>query len=302
MLHPDTELIERFEKQLDPLHIEASSVKARLIGFGEISSIFELEDLPGMVLKRMPMFSNAGQAEDYLEKYKKYCTLLTTAGISLPPDGAVFVEKSPKLTVLYFAQQKLDPGSVGNRLIHSLPAAGIPALVEKVLAAIYGVWDFNKKHSGNELAIDSQISNWAWPNKSGKLFYLDTSTPLFRVDGREQMDPELILTSAPSFGRAIIRKFFLKDVMDRYYDEKSVNIDLVANLHKEQKPELIPLFLEAVNRFASEKLTAEEIDTYYREDKFIWQLFLALRKTDRFLHRYVYRKQYQFILPGKIRR
>jgi len=302
MLHPDSKLIERFELQLDPLRIESSEVKATLLGYGEISSIIELEDLPGMVLKRMPMFSSTGQAEEYLENYKKYCALLTGAGINLPEDGAVIIEKSPQLTVLYFAQEKLDPSCVGNKLIHSLPENEISDLVESVLSAIYGVWDLNKKHPGNEIAIDSQISNWAYLKDSGRLYYIDTSTPLFKVNHREQMDPELILTSAPSFGRAIIRKFFLQDIMDRYYDEKAVNIDLVANLYKEQKPELIPLFLDVVNRFASEKLTASEIEAYYKEDKFIWQLFLALRKIDRFLHKYVYRKQYQFILPGKIKR
>ncbi|MFQ5447569.1 MAG: DUF6206 family protein [Saprospiraceae bacterium] len=302
MLHPDPELIKRFELQLDPLRIESSPVKARLIGFGEISSIIELEDLPGVVLKRMPMFSNERQAEEYLEKYKKYCALLTTAGVNLPEDGAVIVGKSPQLTVLYFAQEKLDTSCVGNRLIHTLSEDEISELVKRVLSAIYGVWDFNKKHPGNEIAIDSQISNWALLKASDKLVYLDTSTPLFRINHHEQMDPELILTSAPSFGRAIIRRFFLKDILDRYYDEKAVNTDLVANLYKEQKPELIPLFLDAVNRFSNDKLTAKEIADYYREDKFIWQLFLALRKIDRFLHKYVYRKQYQFILPGKIKR
>lgn len=298
----DKKLVELFEQELDPQHLEASNIKAKLIGFGEISTIFELEATPGVVFKRMPMFSNRAQANDYLEKYTRYCSLLTKAGVNLPEDSAIVVEKSPDLTVLYFAQQKFDPNSIGNKVVDYLTEDEIIQLAEKIFSTIYGVWDFNQQNKEVQLAIDSQLSNWVYERQTGTLFYLDTTTPLFKINGQEQLDPELLLTSAPSFGRAIIRKFFLQDVMDRYYDEKSVNVDLIANLNKEQKPALIPLFIEMANRFSNQKITEKEIADYYREDKFIWQLFLGLRRMDRWLHRYVYRKEYQFILPGKIKR
>ncbi len=298
----DKELVEQFERELDPQHLDASKIKAKLIGFGEISTIFELEAAPGVVFKRMPMFSNRAQARDYLEKYTRYCSFLVKAGVNLPEDSAIVVEKTPKLTVLYFAQQKFDPNSIGNKVVDFLTEDEIRKLAEQIFSTIYGVWDFNQQNKEVDLAIDSQLSNWVFDRQTGALFYLDTTTPLFKINGQEQLDPELLLTSAPSFGRAIIRKFFLQDVMDRYYDEKFVNIDLIANLYKEQKPALIPLFIEVANRFSSEKITQKEIADYYREDKFIWQLFLSLRKMDRWLHRHVYRKEYQFILPGKIKR
>ena len=298
----DKELVVQFERQLDPQRLESSKIKAKLIGFGEISSIFELEAAPGVVFKRMPMFSNRVQAQDYLEKYTTYCSLLSKAGVKLPEDSAIFVEKSPELTVLYFAQQKFDPNSIGNKVVDFLTEDEIRQLAGKIFSAIYGVWAFNQQNEGVELAIDSQLSNWVFSRQTDALFYLDTTTPLFKINGVEQLDPELLLTSAPSFGRAIIRKFFLQDVMDRYYDEKSVNVDLIANLYKEQKPALIPLFIEAANRFSSQEITQKEIAAYYREDKFIWQLFLGLRKMDRWLYRHIYRKQYQFILPEKIKR
>jgi hypothetical protein len=296
------ELVTSFEKQLNPLNLAESAIKARLIGFGEISSIFELEDSPGLVFKRMPLFRKRGQAEGYLQNYKKYVDLLKKAGITLPDDDAVIVEKSPDLTVVYFAQQKLNHNSIANKLIGTMTSEEIRHLAKRILTAIYGVWDFNKNHPETHLAIDAQLSNWSFTKESDTLIYIDTTTPLFKIYGNEQLDPELLLTSAPSFGRAIIRKFFLADVMNRYYDEKSVNVDIVANLYKEQHPELIPVFLEVVNEFSTTAITQKEITYYYREDKFIWQLFLSLRKIDRWLHKYVYRKQYQFILPGKVAR
>lgn len=295
-------LIEKFEKQLDPHNISASKISAKLIGYGEISSIFELKEIPEVVFKRMPMFKNFEQAKEYSEKYNRYCKLLSEAGVNLPEDDTIIITKSDKLTVLYIAQKKFNSGLIGNKLIHSLSEKEIKTLAKKVVETIYLVWEFNKRNENVELAIDSQISNWAYYKDTDTLQYFDTSTPLFKINNVEQMEPELVLTSAPSFGRAIIRKFFLDDVINRYYDEKSVNIDLIANLYKEQKPELIPVFIAIVNTFTEKKITKKEIDKYYKEDKFIWQLFLGLRRFDKWLHKYIYKKRYEFILPGRVKR
>ena len=44
------------------------------------------------------------------------------------------------------------------------------------------------------------------------------------------------------------------------------------------------------------------VEKYYKEDKLIWSLFLAFRKLDRWLKTVLFRKRYEFILPGKIKR
>ena len=90
------------------------------------------------------------------------------------------------------------------------------------------------------------------------------------------MDPEHILQSTPGFLRWIIRQFFLDDVMNRYYDLRLVFVDILANLYKEQKAELIEKSLKIFNdNLPSEysKISMKEIDSYYREDKLTWVLF-----------------------------
>jgi hypothetical protein len=138
---------------------------------------------------------------------------------------------------------------------------------------------------------------------------MDTSTPLYRIDGAEQLDPELFLRSAPSFLRWVLRLFFLDDVVNRYYDFRLVVIDLLGNLHKEGAAEMIPALVAAANRFLAEQMpdmalqpiTEKEVDDYYREDAFIWRLYLGMRRLDRWLHRAM-EKHYPYILPGKIER
>ena len=91
-------------------------------------------------------------------------------------------------------------------------------------------------------------------------------------------------------------------LQDEGYDVHAVYVDLVANLYKEKHPALIPLCVQLINERTGQGLTEKEIADYYREDKFIWSLFLAMRRFDRWLHRHVWRRQYQFILPGRIER
>ncbi len=298
----DKARIAEFERQLDPQNIAGSSIPAHVVGFGEISVILQLTDMPQIVLKRMPLFPNEDAAADYLSKYTQYCGLLKEAGLELPADDTCIVKKTDRLTVLYFIQEKIDGQYIGNRLIHSLGATGLKTFADRLLSSIYGVWEFNRRQQKYRLALDAQVSNWAWIPHEDRMIYLDTSTPLFCIDGEEQLDPELFLASAPSFGRAIIRRFFLQDVMNRYYDEHLVNIDLVANLYKEKKADAIPFFIEVVNRYTSQPLTEKMVADYYKEDKLIWSLFLKFRKLDRWLHKYVYRKPYQYLLPEKIER
>jgi hypothetical protein len=86
-------------------------------------------------------------------------------------------------------------------------------------------------------------------------------------------------------------------------------VDLIANLRKEQRPELIPDLVDTANGFFSDEIrdsgfkpiTVKEVTAYYREDAWIWRIYLTFRKIDRSLHRLL-GKDYPYILPGKIKR
>jgi hypothetical protein len=157
------------------------------------------------------------------------------------------------------------------------------------------------------LGLDGQLSNWVWPGDQNlaDLIYIDTSTPLFRKDGIEQLDAELFLKSAPAFLRWILRWLFLEDVINRYYDQRLILIDLAANLYKEQRPDLLAATVDIINRQLrsdQDPLTVAEVNRYYREDKLIWTLFLAFRRIDCWLTTKILGRRYEFILPGRISR
>jgi len=301
------ELLYEFENGLNPQKPAESKIPARIVGYGEISAIFEIEADNIHVYKRLPLFDSLVAAQHYQQMYLDYCSLLVKAGLSLPAHDTRIVAVPGRPTALYIAQKKLPAANFGHKLIHHLGDDASLDLIEDALREIVKIWNFNSANKPDiELAIDGQLSNWVRDSENNqRLCYIDTSTPLFCKQGVEQQNPELLLKSAPGFLRWIIRLLFLQDVMTRYYSPRLVFMDLIANLHKEQKPELIEPAIECVNvklPYDHAPLTRTEVDKYYREDKLIWIVFLGLRRLDRFFTIRWLRKRYEFILPGKIKR
>jgi hypothetical protein len=304
----DEDFLYEFETGLNPQDLQNSPIPATIIGYGEISAIFQIADNAELAFKRLPLFSDRMAAERYTQHHDEYCHLLTQAGLRLPAYKTLILEPDQRPVTVYIVQQLIPSRRFGHQLVHELDRQAIDRLLEAIIAEIAKVWDHNRcHHPAASLALDGQLSNWTWFGDQPRpnLFYIDTSTPLFRKNGLEQLDPELFLKSAPVYLRWILRGLFLKDVIDRYYDQRQVYTDLAANLCKEQRADLIPEAVSIINRQlgADQKpLTIGEVDRYYRRDKRIWQLYLSFRKFDRWVTTKIFRRRYEFILPGKIRR
>ncbi|MCY3413174.1 MAG: hypothetical protein INQ03_16160 [Candidatus Heimdallarchaeota archaeon] len=314
------EILEQLEKTLDTIHPEDGDINIEILGFGEISLVFKIIDDPAgdIAYKRLPIFSNQTQVEKHITAYKRYNDLLENIGLSIPDYGAEWVNMNNKNIALYCAQERVSPESVGNRVIHQIKDEDISTFVILLMREMKKIWDFNLENNTIQLALDGQISNVAIKDympgdpihENMTLVYLDTSTPMYKVDGEHAMEGELFLKSAPPGIRKILKLFFLEEVLERYYDWREVTIDLIANFYKEQKPEVIPLLIQRVNQFFSESasnhdikpITHKEVEKYYKSDKFIWVLFQNMRRFDRFIRTKILRKSYDFYLPEKINR
>ncbi len=305
-MHIDEHLLYQFEAALNPQDINNSPIPATVLGFGEISAIFQIGTDTSAAYKRMPLFQDRPSAERFVRNYREYCRLLSEAGLTLPKEKTAIIQVPGRPVVCYIAQELLPPDCFGHRLIHVLETREIYLLIERITMEISKVFSFNRSSLPSlELALDGQISNWVFLGDDSQMIYIDTGTPLYRKDGVERLDPELFLQSAPGFLRWIIRKMFLEDVMNRYYDPRQVFMDLAGNLYKEQRADLVPLAVEIINNHVSgtmSPLSVKDVKRYYREDKLIWTIFLAFRRFDRWYKTGLLRKRYEFILPGKIKR
>jgi len=304
----DQSLLEKFEAGLDPQNPASSAVKCKLIGFGEISAIFEVEGQEGMAMKRLPIFPDRPTAEQYIRLYDEYCVLIGEAGIRLPETATAIAEVPGRPVVIYIAQERLPSDRFCNHLIHVWELREIKKLIANVVDQFKAIWRFTESHKpALEIAIDGQLSNWV---VSGSCYdytlnYIDTSTPFIRRHGNHQIPADLFLQAVPRHLRGIFRSLFLSDVLNRYYDRRSILIDLAANLYKEQRPDLVPVAVQVINNSIgrmAEPITVEAVKRYYREDKMIWQIFLAIRKIDRWTTTSIRHGRYEFILPDKIKR
>jgi hypothetical protein len=320
-LDVDTNLLKEFEESLDPTNPEESPIPARVLGYGEISTVFEILDdsQKNLAFKRMPLFDSIEQVRSYKETYNRYNELLNSIGIDIPEFGAEEVVTEDDRIVLYLYQKMIPSQAIGNNLIHTESDEHIMELVETILEYLNKVWAFNESESPHlQLAIDGQVSNWAVKeycegleiNKGIPLLYLDTSTPLMKENEIEQLNTQLFLKPAPPIMRWILKKFYLQDIVDKYYDFRRVVLDLVANFYKEQRPDLIPNLIKLVNHFFSENavikelvpLSSDEVKDYYDDDASTWRLYLRVRKFHRYVSTKILRRYYDYILPGEIQR
>ena len=317
------DFLRRFEEGLDPRFPERSEIPARVLGYGEISTVLEIGSGSerNLAYKRMPMFRTEQEAESYETLYREYVQVLQDRiGLQVARNDIVRLADEKKgRVVVYIVQEKFPPEAIGHRAIHRLAQGDVRKLVGAVLRETAKVFDFNRQHRGElEVGFDGQISNWAIVrcdpaaphlDDETELVYLDTSAPLLCKDGEEQLDPELFLRSAPSFLVWLLRWLFTDEVMTRYYDFRKVVVDLIANFYKEQRPELVPDLVDTVNKFLSaqiqdggfEPIKVADISAYYRRDAWIWRLYLGFRKVDRSLHKLL-GKDYPYILPREIKR
>ncbi len=318
----DFDLLAEFEQDLDPQSPESCRIRCHVLGYGEISTVFEFKAsrMEGLAFKRMSIFQTQAELDKYYSAYGDYNELLEKEiGISLPGHGHAIVENPSGFPIFYIIQAKLPSYSIGNNAIHLLNRQGVTILFEQVLAELLKLWSFNNRQTKYQVSIDGQISNWVVDGfdpdnpqlaEDISLFYIDTSTPLYLLDGVEQFDPELIIRTTPRLLALIIRQFFLADVMTRYYDPRQVVIDILANFYKEQRADLIPDLVVSANNFLDnggkelgvEPINEKEVSDYYREDALIWSFLSFARRLDRFLYLKILRREYPYILPGNVER
>lgn len=322
----DVAFLQAFEKGLNPRYPEQSEIPAQVLGYGEVSTVFSIEaGDPEIAYKRMPSFKDSQEAADYVALYDECMSVFEEIGIEIAPGKMIWFDaENGRYTVIYLVQQKLDPPTIAHKAIHKLDGEQAHKLFVGIFDEFDKVFDFNAANQGTiEVGLDGQLSNWAVTGfdaenrnlpHSLNLVYLDTSTPLLRRGGVEQLDATIFLRSAPAFLRRILEAIFLEDIVTRYYDLRKVIIDLLANLYKEQKAELVPALLQLANdRWANNNhdnklstgrfsaITLKEIEAYYREDAFTWRVYIGARRFDRWLHHLLH-QPYPYILPGKTQR
>jgi len=266
-----------------------------VLGYGEISCVLRLDSPEGaLAAKRLPPFADGGQLGAYQGCFEGYLQNLSARGIAVVPSALETVRTADGRLAAWCVQPALPPGSLLTDRFASCPIDETVALFGRLLDHVQDTVD-------RTLGLDGQISNWA--DVDGQLMYLDVTTPMMRdAEGAERLDTSLFLASLPAALRPFVRRFMLRDILDKYYEPRGVVLDLLGNLHKERLAHLIAELLDHANARLDEPLTEDEIARYYRSDARTWALLQRLRRMDRAWQRGIRSRPYPFLLPGEIRR
>lgn len=266
-----------------------------LLGYGEISCTVAVSCAGGRyACKRLPEFDGEERYETYRLSFERYLEALAARGVRPVRSMLAALRPTKGKVVAYCVQPALPAGSLVPALLATLSEQEAFQLIARVVEAIHCV-------VGPAVGLDGQISNWALVD--GELEYLDLTTPMLRDEkGRDALDADLFLASAPWAARPLLKRFLLKGILDKYHSPRGVLLDLLGNLYKERLEPLIPPLLEQLAPILTPPLTEQEVRKYYRDDARVWALWQRLRRMDRFWQRRVRRRAYPFLLPERIER
>jgi hypothetical protein len=291
-----------FEEALQPARPE-SSPGLRIIGYGEVSAVLTLADVPGVVLKRMAGFADLAAAETYGALVTDYIAAVRSAGVPVLETGVLVVRRPGRTPVVYLVQTEVGQDRLGHRLMQTADDATHEQLLRRVLDAML----FVREHATEDVAVDAQLSNWYFPTTTDETpVLLDVGTPFVRRAGRQAMDAEIILSTAPAPLRPVFRRLgTVHAYFEDYFAPRTAAVDMLGNYHKEGRPDRIDAALVVVNRWleplGASPITRREVDRYYRSDARLLGFWLQARRVERAV-RLRAGRPYDFILPGRVRR
>ena len=120
----------------------------------------------------------------------------------------------------------------------------------------------------------------------------------------------MVVAAAPPGIRALLLRFVADSYQDDYFVPRTVALDLLGNFHKEGAPDRIGTGLDVANDWLAtaeipgprDPITAKEVDDYYRQDARLLGIFMQARRADRAIRTKILRQNYDFLLPGRVRR
>ena len=157
------DILKKLERSIDTLNPEGGKVPINILGYGEISLVFELINDPlKLAYKRIPIFDTEKQVKRHIWAYNEYNRILQKEiGLNLPDYDVAWFKDDRGNIQFYCVQEKIPAESVGNRVIHVLPKQDIFNLILLAMREMKKVWSFAKSNKKIDVGLDGQISNFA---------------------------------------------------------------------------------------------------------------------------------------------
>jgi hypothetical protein len=292
---PNRTGLDELERRVDRALTTGDESDIEVLGYGEISCVLAWHDgSDPIAAKRLPLFDGKARLEAYREVFELYLQTLGEAGLQIVPSRLETTPAADGRIAAWCLQPLLDPATLAPAWMKAADEGAsrwlLGRIADQVLSGV-----------GPGLGLDGQLSNWAVVDD--EVFYFDVTTPMIRDrTGHDLLDFDLFIASLPWALHGLVRRYVLGMILDTYYRPREVLRDLVANFIKEGVADKIPFGLEVVNHRVEPAIDEAEVRSYYRQDAIMYAILQRLRRIDRAWQRRVRRRQYPFLLPGKVDR
>ncbi len=268
-----------------------------VLGYGEITTVLKWRSQHGdFACKRLTPFPHEAAAEHCANVIHLYVEELRRHGIDVADTQISLIPRNGGSVVVYCVQPILPSAALGPNYLREKENAEAAAIFERILSLL-------RNAVTTTLAPDGQLSNWAFVDD--RIVYMDVSSPFLRdEDGRELFDFDQQMRSLPAPLRFPVRRFVVKGILDNYYTLRGQALDFLGNLKKERLEHLIPVFLPIANRALALEPPISEADirAYYASDARTYAWIQAARRADRWVHRRILRRPYEYLLPPRVER
>ncbi len=287
--------LDALNSQMEHAFATGDQSELKVLGYGEITTVVLLESSAGaFACKRLPPFENRLRFDAYRLAFDEYVKQVNDTGVKVIDSWLQTIDAEQGI-IAYCVQPALTKENLATNYLADCTKDQALSLVDRILQLVL------ECASESTLGLDGQLSNWILHGED--LLYLDVTTPLLRNnDGTEALDTDLFLAAAPMGTRGLLKRFVLKDMLDKYHSVRGVILDLLGNLIKEDLEKWLFPFMYAANKLVEVPYSEKEIRNYYLWDARIWIVWQALRSADRWAKMKILRRPYPFLLPGKIER
>lgn len=275
---------------VDRMLLTGSASNVEILGAGDIACVVGWR---GLACKRLPPFDSARRVEAYRSVLKNYLERLGAAGVPFVPSEVQSCLRSDGKISGYVVQPRLKAETL---LPTILKRAGKEEALEMFRQVLRHVHAFVNPQCG----FDAQLSNWAVDG--GRLILLDVTSTLLRDEtGRDLFDSELFVAVLPAVVQGVVRRYYVTNLMDRFFTVRGVLLDLLGNSPNCGLGRLRELFLKEANAGLDRPLTMREIRAYHLQEKTTWIFLRRALMMEQFWQRKVKRAPHPVLLPSDYR-
>jgi len=261
-----------------------------IIGAGEITCVVAWR---GCACKRLPPFDEPARLDAYHRLLQEYLTKLNAAGVTTLRTECRIVNKTDR-QIAFLVQPRVAAEQCLPEWMKRVPQPEAVAMAVQVM-------DLVRRAIAQGIGIDANLSNWLVQNDAPVC--LDVSTPMLRdAAGRHRLDTEIFVATLPGVVRGLVRRYFVTELLDRYFVTRSVFENLLGDLPNSGLDHLTEVLLAEANARIDTPLTMEQIRAYRREDRLTWNAIRQLLKAEQWWRRHILRASHPHLLPSQFRR